>query len=89
MPDQPADPGPSQSRAQQSFDEFDDLTAQAERLGVQAPPQGWNLDQLRSAVRAARQSSAPVEQATAAPGERRTLADRGDATDTARGGEGG
>lgn len=89
MPDQPAESGPSQSRAQQSFDEFDDLTAQAERLGVQTPSQGWNLDQLRSAVRAARQSSAPVEQATAAPGERRTLGDSGQAADTARGGEGG
>jgi hypothetical protein len=82
MPDQPQ----QQSKAQGSFDEFDGLAAQAEQLGLTPPRPGWTLDGLRSAVRAARQASAPVEQATAAPGEKRTLADRGDATDRAEAG---
>jgi hypothetical protein len=77
MPDQP------QSKAQEAFGEFDDLAAQAERLGLTAPRPGWTLDGLRSAVRSARQGSAPVEQATSAPGEKRNLGDSGQATDRA------
>jgi hypothetical protein len=63
----------SESRADSAFNEFDDLVRQAEQLTIPTPRDGWSLETLRAAVRAARRQQAPVEQATAAPGEKRTV----------------
>jgi hypothetical protein len=73
------------SKAQESFDEFDRLTAEADALGLVppgGPSLGWTLEGLRrevAAAKAAQQTTA--EQAPARAAVERFVAESGHAAD--------